>query len=68
MVVDDPLPALGRLARVLVDRGATWGLQVVGITGSQGKTSTKDLLAQMLETAGPTVAPVGNLTTSSACR
>ena len=33
----------------------------MGITGSQGKTSTKDLLSQVLEVAGPTVAPVGNL-------
>ena len=33
----------------------------MGITGSQGKTSTKDLLSQVLEPAGPTVAPVGNL-------
>ena len=61
LVVDDPLAALGRVARRVVDRGVAGGLQVVGITGSQGKTSTKDLLAQVLESAGPTVAPVGNL-------
>ena len=61
VVVDDPLLGLGRLARELVDRGVASGLQVVGITGSQGKTSTKDLLAQILEAAGPTVAPLGNL-------
>lgn len=66
LVVDDPLAALGRIARHVVglgsvDRGAVGGLQVVGITGSQGKTSTKDLLAQVMEAAGPTVAPVGNL-------
>jgi UDP-N-acetylmuramoyl-tripeptide--D-alanyl-D-alanine ligase len=61
LVVADPLVALGRLARSLVDRGVAEGLQVVGITGSQGKTSTKDLLTQVLETAGPTVAPIGNL-------
>jgi len=59
--VPDPLVALGRLSRYVVDRGAAGGLRVVGITGSQGKTSTKDLLAQVLEAAGPTVAPVGNL-------
>jgi len=57
----DPLDALGRLARHVVDLGVGGGLQVVGITGSQGKTSTKDLLAQVLEHAAPTVAPVGNL-------
>ena len=61
VVVADPLVALGRLARHLVDRAAASGLRVVGITGSQGKTSTKDLLSQVLEPAGPTVAPTGNL-------
>jgi len=59
--VDDPLTALGRVGRFVVGLGAAAGLQVVGITGSQGKTSTKDLLAQVLEQAGPTVAAVGNL-------
>ncbi len=61
VVVDDPLFGLGRLARELVDRAVVGGLQIVAVTGSQGKTSTKDLLAQILETAGPTVAPLGNL-------
>jgi UDP-N-acetylmuramoyl-tripeptide--D-alanyl-D-alanine ligase len=61
LVVAEPLVALGRLARHLVDRAAVGGLRVVGITGSQGKTSTKDLLSQVLEAAGPTVAPTGNL-------
>lgn len=61
LIVADPLVAVARLARHLVELGRGTGLQVVGITGSQGKTSTKDLLAQVLESAGPTVAPVGNL-------
>jgi UDP-N-acetylmuramoyl-tripeptide--D-alanyl-D-alanine ligase len=61
VIVADPLAALGRLARHLVDTAHGWGLQVVGITGSQGKTSTKDLLAAILERSGPTVAPYGNL-------
>jgi UDP-N-acetylmuramoyl-tripeptide--D-alanyl-D-alanine ligase len=61
VVVADPLAALGRLSRYLLDRSSAAGLQVVGITGSVGKTSTKDLLAQLLEQAGPTVAPAGNL-------
>ncbi len=61
LVVDDPLLAAGRLARDQVDRAAAGGMRVVAITGSAGKTSTKDLLAQVLELAGPTVAPVGNL-------
>ncbi len=34
---------------------------IIGITGWVGKTSTKDLLAQVLKHAGPTVAAVGNL-------
>ena len=34
--------------------------KVVGITGSSGKTSTKDLVAQVLERAGETVAPPGS--------
>jgi UDP-N-acetylmuramoyl-tripeptide--D-alanyl-D-alanine ligase len=61
LVVTDPLVALGRLSRYLVDKANAEGLQVVGITGSVGKTSTKDLLAQVLEQAGPTVAAAGNL-------
>ncbi len=61
LVVEDPLLAAGRLARDQVDRAVAGGLRVVAITGSAGKTSTKDLLAQVLEAAGPTVAPVGNL-------
>ena len=61
LVVADPLLALGRLARYVVDRLRPDGLRVVGITGSQGKTSTKDLLGAVLTAAGPTVAPVGNL-------
>jgi UDP-N-acetylmuramoyl-tripeptide--D-alanyl-D-alanine ligase len=35
-------------------------LTVIGITGSQGKTSTKDLLSHMLSVAGPTVSPAGS--------
>ncbi|HEY5981638.1 MAG TPA: UDP-N-acetylmuramoyl-tripeptide--D-alanyl-D-alanine ligase [Microlunatus sp.] len=61
LVVENPLLAAGRLARDQVDRAVADGLAVVAITGSAGKTSTKDLLAQVLEVAGPTVAPVGNL-------
>jgi UDP-N-acetylmuramoyl-tripeptide--D-alanyl-D-alanine ligase len=61
LVVADPLVALGRLSRYMVDRSSAEGLRVVGITGSVGKTSTKDLLAQLLEQAGPTIAASGNL-------
>jgi UDP-N-acetylmuramoyl-tripeptide--D-alanyl-D-alanine ligase len=36
------------------------GLAVVGVTGSQGKTSTKDLIASVLEGFGETIAPPGS--------
>jgi len=54
------LAGLARLAREVVDRLAPRGLTVVGVTGSSGKTSTKDLIAQVLEPMGPTVAPPGS--------
>ena len=63
LVVPDPVRSLGRIARDQVDRAVAGGLRVAAVTGSQGKTSTKDLLGQLLESAGPTVAPHGNLNT-----
>jgi UDP-N-acetylmuramoyl-tripeptide--D-alanyl-D-alanine ligase len=57
VVVDDPVVALGRLARHVLD---TLDTTVVALTGSQGKTGTKDFLAQLLAPGGPTVATVGN--------
>jgi UDP-N-acetylmuramoyl-tripeptide--D-alanyl-D-alanine ligase len=60
LVVEDPLKAMQRLAR--------WTLQdlpaptVVGITGTVGKTTTKDALATILRHAGMRVsATAGNL-------
>jgi UDP-N-acetylmuramoyl-tripeptide--D-alanyl-D-alanine ligase len=58
VIVAEPLAALGALARAVVDRAPA--LTVVGVTGSSGKTTTKDLLAQALALRGPTVAPVGS--------
>ncbi len=58
IVVDDPVEALGRLAHEVV--GRVDALTVIALTGSQGKTSTKDLLAQVLAGSGPTVATAGN--------
>lgn len=66
VVVDDVERALGDLAREVLLRlrtddetGAT-RLSVVGVTGSVGKTTTKDLLLQLLTPTGPTVAPVAS--------
>ncbi|MEE1928757.1 UDP-N-acetylmuramoyl-tripeptide--D-alanyl-D-alanine ligase [Streptomyces sp. TRM 70351] len=58
IVVDDVTAALGALARHTV---RTLGTAVVALTGSSGKTSTKDLMAQLLEHLGPTVYPQGSL-------
>jgi UDP-N-acetylmuramoyl-tripeptide--D-alanyl-D-alanine ligase len=58
VVVDDPVVALGRLARHVVDRIPD--VTVLALTGSQGKTGTKDYLAQVLAAAGATVATAGN--------
>jgi UDP-N-acetylmuramoyl-tripeptide--D-alanyl-D-alanine ligase len=57
IVVEDPLAALAALARALVDRLPD--LTIVGLTGSSGKTTTKDLIAQVAAACGPTVAPAG---------
>jgi UDP-N-acetylmuramoyl-tripeptide--D-alanyl-D-alanine ligase len=55
--VSDGIAALTALAAVVARRlPAT----VVGVTGSSGKTSTKDLLASVLAAVGPTVAPAGS--------
>ncbi|GAA1837442.1 UDP-N-acetylmuramoyl-tripeptide--D-alanyl-D-alanine ligase [Pseudonocardia ailaonensis] len=52
------LTALGKLARHSVTNLP--GLAVVGVTGSSGKTSTKDLIAAVLAPLGETVAPPGS--------
>ena len=58
-----PNPAqqgLTALARSLHAQARASGLLTVAITGSSGKTSTKDLLAQVLAADGPTVSPLGS--------
>ena len=63
VLVEDTVVALGALARThlaglrqgAVDRGER--LTVVAMTGSVGKTTTKDLTRQLLARSGPTVAP-----------
>lgn len=58
VVVPDAVQALADLARDVVARARAVGdLRVVGITGSNGKTTTKNLLARILEDEGETVAP-----------
>ncbi|HEX2104729.1 MAG TPA: UDP-N-acetylmuramoyl-tripeptide--D-alanyl-D-alanine ligase [Solirubrobacteraceae bacterium] len=60
IAADDPLAALGRLA-------TAWrrqlGARVIGVTGSTGKTSTKDVLAGMLAPQRRVVATAENLNT-----
>ncbi|MYV52573.1 UDP-N-acetylmuramoyl-tripeptide--D-alanyl-D-alanine ligase [Streptomyces sp. SID3212] len=56
VVVDDVLDALAALARTVL--AAVPEATVIGLTGSAGKTSTKDLLAQVLPEIGPTIATV----------
>lgn len=58
IVVPDVQVALGRLAHEVLGRLPQ--LTVIGVTGSSGKTSTKDLLAHVLGQLGPTVAPPGS--------
>lgn len=62
VVVDDAQAALQALAaHVLVRLREAGTLTVIGITGSQGKTSTKDLVAAVLTSRGSTVATLGSL-------
>ena len=62
ILVDDTVGALGLLARANMDcrRKASGPFTVIGITGSVGKTTTKDLLSSLLALLGPVVAPVGS--------
>lgn len=62
LVVEDPLAALQDLARWSLGRPGDGAPKVVGITGSVGKTTTKDALSAVLRSAGMRVsATVGNL-------
>ena len=62
IVVEDTVLALGALAKHNIERRRALGtpFTVVGITGSVGKTTTKDLMEALLSHMGPTVAPVGS--------
>jgi len=58
IIVGDVPAALAALARFVVD--ALPALTIAGITGSSGKTTAKDLAAQLIERLGPTIAPAGS--------
>lgn len=60
IIVPDAAAALADLARESVERLRRDGLRVVGITGSNGKTTTKNLLAHVLAGSGATIAPEGS--------
>ncbi len=56
--VADTVLALTALAQFVLNRVRNEGqLQVIGITGSNGKTSTKNMLREILSQVGPTIAP-----------
>ncbi len=54
VLVTDVVAALGQLAQAVLTRIGSPA--VIALTGSSGKTSTKDLLSQVLPELGPTVA------------
>jgi len=60
IVVADSVKALGQLAKHVRQQ---LNCTVIAITASSGKTSTKDLLANVLERFGSTIAPVGSFNT-----
>lgn len=56
--VENSLAALQKLA---AEARRQWGGQVIGVTGSAGKTTTKDVVAAMLSEAFKTAKTAGNL-------
>ena len=58
IVVADVMVALSELATYVREKLSS--LRVIGITGSQGKTTTKDLLNFILSAVNETVAPIGS--------
>lgn len=62
IVVKNSVEALGLLAKhnLVRRRALNTPFSIIGITGSVGKTTTKDMLNALLSTLGNTVAPVGS--------
>jgi UDP-N-acetylmuramoyl-tripeptide--D-alanyl-D-alanine ligase len=58
VLVTDIPAALAELARYTVK--SLPGLVIAGITGSSGKTTAKDLAAQLIQRLGPVVSPLGS--------
>jgi UDP-N-acetylmuramoyl-tripeptide--D-alanyl-D-alanine ligase len=58
IAVKDALHALGDIAR---ERRRQFGTPVVALTGSNGKTTTKDMISACLETTFPVLKTKGNL-------
>ncbi len=59
ILVADVVLALGKLAKFVLEQlRRETDLQVIGITGSNGKTTTKNMLRAILSTAGSTIAPI----------
>ncbi|RSK03727.1 UDP-N-acetylmuramoyl-tripeptide--D-alanyl-D-alanine ligase [Streptococcus gordonii] len=57
ILVDDVLPAFQRLAKYYLEK---MQVDVLAVTGSNGKTTTKDMLAQLLATSYKTYKTQGN--------
>jgi UDP-N-acetylmuramoyl-tripeptide--D-alanyl-D-alanine ligase len=58
LAVPDTLPALGAIAR---HHRRRFHVPVVGVTGSNGKTTTREMIAAILATRGPAHKTEGNL-------